>query len=197
MLEETVKRGIAAMLPVYNGGNVTKIITADGQEIIDRKTCRTVLRNIAQIYNVDLSAIRRHYRKPLNKKLGVPIPLSMDILLIPIKFRKKPLGANDGTLGYVNLGQIQGVMPEGRTTSLINLKSGVVIRSLVSRNTVLEYIKNARLVKNLYINKHFDVEGEHRLFQHFVKEMGDRYNTILLGARLLQYIDKMIKTRAE
>jgi hypothetical protein len=201
MLEEVVERGIAAILPVYDEGNVTRLITTDGDEIINRRTCRTVLKNLARIYGVDLSAIRQLYRKPLNKKLGVPIPLGIDILLIPVKFRKKPLGANDGTMGYVNFEQIHSVESEERTTSLIELKSGVIVRPLVSKDTVLEYMKNARLVKNLYIKRHLNSEEVFKFLPHFTKEATAQYHANLLGIRLLQLIlmdiFKTYKSQAE
>ena len=43
MLDEVIEKGIAAMLPVYDRGNVTKLITIDGDEIINKRTCRTCL----------------------------------------------------------------------------------------------------------------------------------------------------------
>jgi hypothetical protein len=174
MLKEVVQRGIAAMLPVYDGGNVTRLITNSGEQIIKKRTCKTVLKRLARLYGVDLPAVRQLYRKPLNKKLSIPIPLGMDILLIPLKFREKPLGANDGTLGYVNFEQIGRVVSEDKSTPLINLKSGVVVRPLVSKDTVLEYMKNARFVKKLYVKRHFNIEGILKS-QLLVKETGTHY----------------------
>ncbi len=188
MLDEVIEKGIAAMLPVYDRGNVTKLITIDGDEIINKRTCRTVLKNLARIYGVDLPAIRQLYCKPLNKKLGIPIPLGNNILLIPVKFRKKPLGANDGTLGYVNLEQIHSVESDGRTASLINLKNGVIVHPVVSKDTVLEYIKNARLVKNLYIKRHFVSEEVFECIPHLLKEVDAKYSANLLRICLLKLI---------
>ena len=94
MLEEVTRAGLAAILPVYKNGNVTKLITYDGKERIDVRTCRTVLKNIARIYGADLTALRKMYGRPLNKSYSIPIPFSLDMVLMPIKVRKKPLGNN-------------------------------------------------------------------------------------------------------
>ena len=56
---------------------------------------------------MDLAALREFYGKAVNKKQGVPIPMTTNLLLIPVKARKNPLGENDGTFGYVNCKEIK------------------------------------------------------------------------------------------
>lgn len=154
-LEDVLDMGLAALLPVYDGGNVTRLITSGGEQIIDPRTPRTVIRNLARIFGVDLAAIREQYGKPLNKRNIIPLPFAADFVLIPVKVRQQPLGQNDGTLGYVVFREIVRVEKVDNKSSSIILKSGVAIPTVVSEATVKEYIKNARLVENLYMSRHF------------------------------------------
>lgn len=154
MLENILKMGLGAILPIYKNGNVTKLITCDNKQIICNRTCKTVLKNIAKFYGVDLVAVRNQYRSPLNKKYSIPIPLTENLLLVPIKVREKPLGENDGTLGYINLNEIKELKGDNSMDCQILLKSGFVIKTKVKEKTVKEKIKDARFVRNLYLEKH-------------------------------------------
>lgn len=154
-LEDVLDVGLAALLPVYEDGNVTKLITSVGEQIIDVRTARTVLKNLARNFGVDLAATREKYGRLLNKRNIIPIPLAADLVLIPVKVREHPLGQNDGTLGYFNFCEIQRVEKSSGNSSTIILKCGVSIPTVVSETTVREYIKNARLVESFYMAKHF------------------------------------------
>lgn len=153
---EVVEKGLAAFLPIYDDGNVTQVLTSCGKEFVVRKTCKTVLKNLARFYNVDLVAVREYYGKVVNKKQGVPIPLTTNLLLIPVKARKNPLGENDGTFGYVNFREIKQVADGTDGTCHIVFQSDAKLEVLLSKGTMMEYIKNARLVENIFLKRHFD-----------------------------------------
>lgn len=155
VMEDILDLGVAAILPVYDAGNTTRLIASDGTEMADPRTCRTVLKNFARIYGIDLPAVRESYGSAINKRHAVPIPFGANMVLIPVKIREKPLGENDGTFGYVNLWDIRKVNGAGGRSSRIVLKCGKSIDIPVSRATVLEYMKNARLVESLYMDRHF------------------------------------------
>lgn len=153
---EVVEKGLAAFLPIYDDGNVTQVLTSCGKEFVVRKTCKTVLKNLARFYNVDLVAVREYYGKAVNKKQGVPIPLTTNLLLIPVKARKNPLGENDGTFGYVNFREIKQVADGTDGKCHIVFQSDAKLEVLLSKSTMMEYIKNARLVENIFLKRHFD-----------------------------------------
>lgn len=167
ILENIIKSGVIAILPIYKNGNVTKLITRDDRQIIYDRTCKTVLKNIAKFYGVDLAAVREQYRRPLNKRYSIPIPFSKDLILVPVKVREKPLGENDGTMGYINLSQIKEVKGGGNMNCQILLKNGLIIRTKVKKNTVKEQIKDAYFVENLYIRKHFGKPKASSYFEDF------------------------------
>lgn len=154
-LDGILDMGLGAILPIYERGNVTKVISRDGSKFIDKRTLKTVLKNIARFYSVDLRATRKQYGKFVNKRHSIPLPLAADLILIPVKVREKPLGKNDGTLGYVNFFEIVQVEDKVNSSSSIILKSGDNIITLLGHATILEYVKNARLVEKLYLSRHF------------------------------------------
>ena len=153
MLEEILCEGLAAMIPVYDGGNVTRVVQSDGTVVVLPRTCKTVMKNIARFYGVDLAATRRKYRRVVNKRQQIPIPFSSALLLIPLKMRKRPLGENDGTLGYVNFKEVEGV-DEGSGACKVSLRCGATVDTLVRSSTVQEYIKNAKLVEKMFLDLH-------------------------------------------
>ena len=152
---ELVNEGIAAFFPIYDGGNVTCVLTRSGKQLPIRRTCKTVLKNLARFYNIDLTAIREYYGKAVNKKQGVPIPMTTNLLLIPVKARKNPLGENDGTFGYVNFREIKQVEDGTQGSCHITFQSDKELEILVSKVTMKEYMKNAQLVENIFLNRHF------------------------------------------
>lgn len=153
---ELVNEGIAAFFPIYDGGNVTCVLTRSGKQLPIRRTCKTVLKNLARFYNIDLTAIREYYGKAVNKKQGVPIPMTTNLLLIPVKARKNPLGENDGTFGYVNFREIKQLADGAGGSCHIIFQSDKKLEVLVSKVTMKEYVKNAQLVESIFLNRHFD-----------------------------------------
>ncbi len=96
------------LVPLYeqDGGNATRIYTATGQIHEDRRTMRWVLRKIARIYSVDLERLRHNVGANLAVSQGVPLPLAPELVLAPLKLRQA-IGANDGSIGYVNISAIE------------------------------------------------------------------------------------------
>jgi len=171
-LKEVLGLGLGAIIPIYQDGNVTEVIAKDGSRFIDKRTLRTVLKNIAKFYSVDLAAVRKQYGSFINKRHSIPIPFSAKLVLIPFKARERPLGKNDGTLGYVNFFQISEVKTETNNGTSIVLKSGQAIVTMLGTDTLKEYIKNARLVEELYLSRHFEGLYTHSVFResHTEKE---------------------------
>ncbi|HHY04870.1 MAG TPA: hypothetical protein GX534_06770 [Thermoanaerobacterales bacterium] len=157
ILEDVLNKGLAAMVPIYENGNVTRLVVSNGSDMIDQRTCRTVLKNIAYIYGTDLASVRRCYGLAINKKNSVPLPLAVNLVLIPVKMRKNPLGKSDGTLGYVNFKEIDKVKYTDDKGCDVLLKSGSMIHVLVSSVTMKDYMKNAQIVENVYVDRHFKV----------------------------------------
>ncbi|WP_213950737.1 competence protein ComK [Tepidanaerobacter syntrophicus] len=157
--KDIIQRKVAALLPIYDRGNVTIFIAGDGEKIVIRKTCKTVLKTLAHCHNVDLVAARKNCGKVLNKKLQVPIPLTPKTLLIPVKFREKPLGKNDGALGYLNFFQIKEVNEAKNRKCIVSFYNGVKLKVPITCETMKEYLKNARIVERIFLRHDIPEQG--------------------------------------
>ena len=155
ILEDVLGKGLAAIMPVYENGNVTRLVDSNGLDMVDQRTCRTVLKNLAGIYGIDLTSVRHSYGLAINKKNSVPLPFAVDLVLIPVKMRENPLGKSDGTLGYVNFKEIDEVVYTDDKGCDVLLKSGIMVRVFVSKPTMQDYVKNAQIVESIYVDRHF------------------------------------------
>ncbi|KXG78373.1 hypothetical protein AN618_04390 [Fervidicola ferrireducens] len=180
-VEMFISTGIAALVPVYESGqgNATRLITSDGKEHLVSHTVKTVIKRIARAYGADLSALRKNYGKAVNRKNYVPIPLSSSLILIPVKFRERPLSENDGTVGYLSYYEIQKVSEEAPGCRVL-LSCGRELKILLAKATLMDYMKDARLIAGLYEERHkkdgnclrennFPYESEARLREELVK----------------------------
>lgn len=155
MLENVPAGCIAAIIPDYeiNVGNITRIIDKDGKEQVVYKTVKTLLRKLAGIYAVDLSALRVKYAALLNQQNIIPLGFNENLILIPFKMRK-PITKNDGSLGYINLSSIEKLQKKDNDNTDIILLNGNHLKSIVSYATAYKHLKNAQLVKQYYLNLH-------------------------------------------
>ncbi|MFZ5968989.1 MAG: hypothetical protein ACOYVK_17675 [Bacillota bacterium] len=160
-MEKTIEMGIACIMPIYQSqvGNSTKIITECGNIYVDQRTMRSVLKIICKYYTIHLEACREKYGKVLQHRLGIPIPIHHNLLLIPLKMRK-PLLPKDGAYGYVNLYSIADIKTKEENT-ILYLHNGMEITCLQRIKTVQQNINNAKLLaKNKESVYHIDNGGE-------------------------------------
>ncbi len=154
-LTQHLKEGIACLKPIYERGigNATQIITVPGNSYIDTRITKSVLKHLARLYGVDLSAMRKNYGEIVGQKNMVPIPFNKNLLMIPLKMRK-PITRNDGTTGYINLTQLEAVKDQGENQVLLILKNGIQVRCLMKASTVEKHVRNARIVLQHYQQTH-------------------------------------------
>lgn len=136
---EKYEEKIGAFIPVYQTGlgNITRLYLQDGSIVQLTITVRSLLARLAFYYAVDLKALRIQCGKNLNRKLYLPLPLSSELTLVPLRVRR-PKFSKDGANGYVSLQQVADVMPinEHPFRSAVVLKSGRKIFSLSHCRTV-------------------------------------------------------------
>ncbi|MCG0274857.1 MAG: hypothetical protein L5655_01665 [Thermosediminibacteraceae bacterium] len=154
-VETLIRAGIAALVPVYEAvaGNATRVITLDGKDHLIANTLRTVIRRIARAYGADLTALRENYGKVINRRNYVPVPLSPSLILIPVKLRERPLSENDGTVGYLSYYEIKKITDEGASCRVL-LSCGRELKVFLAKTTLLEYMKDARLIAGIYEERH-------------------------------------------
>ncbi|ASS73877.1 hypothetical protein CIG75_02075 [Tumebacillus algifaecis] len=149
---ESYVHELALLAPVYveGGGDMTRVVTMDGDMWNDPRPVPVVLKGIARHFGVDLTAVRERYGDILGRRLYVPLPFAPRLTLVPVKMRQ-PRIAKDGTTGYVAAQVIERVMPGARTTtSALLLGGGQKVKCLQSGEFVRQQLRNARIVQTFY-----------------------------------------------
>lgn len=107
-------RQICAIMPVYldDGINGTVITYLDGTtDAVPNRLC-WVLDDLLQYLRSSRAVLIAQSRSVLGKKARrVPLILSRDFCLVPVKGRKTN-GANDKILGYILLQHVQNMIPQ-------------------------------------------------------------------------------------
>lgn len=190
-INNIMDRGLCCLRPKYEGhyGNVTEIITGDGEKCIIYKTLKTILRIICRYYGLDLKTIRTKYGSIVNQKNIVPLPLSHDLVLLPFKMRK-PIFIKDGSYGYVNIFYIEDIYEEGNSTK-IRLSSGQKITCLNTLKTANDHLNKGKVIindnafktrynvspRNYYFYEEFDspaTKGDIAILQKEIVEIKER-----------------------
>src|SRR5690554_434677 len=111
---------INCLIPVYDefGGNSTEVWFEGGEKILIPHKTKTVLKNLAKIFAVDISQLKRKYGVLIGKKISTPLAFHPDLILIPIKFRK-PYSKDEGATGYIVHQKVVGCSLCDNTNTLI------------------------------------------------------------------------------
>jgi hypothetical protein len=128
----------AAYIPCYNNGNVVQAVTKDGQTVMVEKSIKSLLKNLLRRNGQDYSLLKKSISGCTGKDKCIPVPLSIDTVLIPAKVRKA-IGTNDGAFAYVDLYSIESLY--GDKNSTIRLRCGRDINTLESEKTIRSRMK--------------------------------------------------------
>lgn len=186
-IEDMINLGICVLCPTYekNIGNVTKIITGDGQSFTDQRTVKTVLKIIAKHHEVHIETYKEKYAKVLHQRLNVPIYLNKKLLLVPLKMRK-PKFKKDGAKGYINLYAIEKII-EKETSTLVKLKNNIEITVFNKLKTVQNQINKAKFIEIEVLLKTKDEAAEIKDFYTAYKTPATKGDV----ARLQEEIEKL------
>lgn len=158
---EKIVPTIVAIEPCYgkDGGNTTRIYTRNGEIFEDNRRLQTVLKNIARHFGADLAALRETYGKLLGCDQNIPLSLSLNLVLVPLKMRK-PQFEQDGATGYVSASAVtaittteKGEAPE-TARCLIHLTGGLTVPGLYSKRNTEKRLINGRLALSHYAALH-------------------------------------------
>lgn len=144
---------IEAMLPVYvkDKGNCTEIITKDGS-FIKNATIETCTKHLADYYNLSLYHNRLNYGQELGIVNKVPLVINEDLVYIYINVRK-PMFNHDAAFGLIDVNAIKSTY-EKEGKAVLQMNSGRTIKMRQSIKTLKKSILNARIVKDIYREKH-------------------------------------------
>ncbi|WP_284680678.1 hypothetical protein [Aceticella autotrophica] len=119
MIDKNIPIVFLAILPVYidGCGSGTELIDIKGESVIIKSAVKSILKKILKEYVVDINALKNKYAKSLGIKNAIPLPLTRDFTLIPLKTRK-PMVLKDSAYGYIYYEKIKKVFDNGISCTL-------------------------------------------------------------------------------
>ncbi len=155
---ENCIQSIVALEPCYGpeGGNSTRIYTRQGDLIQDNRRLKTILAKMLKFYGYDLVELRNKYKNYLGCGQCVPLPISHQLALVPLKMRQ-PLVENDGASGYVSVADIVKITEEESSSESgeqlkcrLYLNGGLIVPCCFTRQVVEKRLNQGRLVLDHY-----------------------------------------------
>ncbi|HSW35618.1 MAG TPA: hypothetical protein VLH18_03350 [Candidatus Limnocylindrales bacterium] len=194
---ETIVTSIVALEPCYGtqGGNATRIYTRQGEILEDKRRLLTILKKTVRYYSLDLTSLRQNYATYLGCNQNAPLPLSAQLVLVPLKMRQ-PLVENDGADGYVNVCAIIDItdvineMNGAITGCRLHLIGGHSVTCLFSRKTTEKRTTAGRLA----LDRRLALQG-YSSGESFIREKAnegtDDYVLEIIKKLLLYLLQKM------
>ncbi len=142
---------IIYFIPSYEKtiGSVTKIMLESGEETVVNIKCKSYFNRICREYTVDSFASRSKYGKLIGAINFIPIPLSGEMLLIPVKVRK-PMVKGDEAMGYANFHQIKNCTKEKTGEGQLTFQNDSKLRIISSYKTLQKNIREASIINDYY-----------------------------------------------
>ena len=148
-----INKGIYGLVPIYHkdGGNYTKLIFESDPPILVEKRVQTVVVRFAAFFQKDIRLIRQQAREITGQRSINPLPITLDIILVPFKMRK-PIGKDDGAVGYILSNAIEKVV-QARDEVRVLLKNG-------------QYCS----VLDTYLTAQHHIGYAHQIYYHLLQE---------------------------
>jgi hypothetical protein len=104
--------GLLCLLPHYadDGTNGTMLYLSGGRTLFLPNKTKTVLRQLAREFAVDLQAAREIYARYCHRGRLVPVVLLPSLVLLPVHSRQA-LAKDDGATGYLVFAQVAQIVP--------------------------------------------------------------------------------------
>ena len=101
-------REVQALLPRYDewGNNGTVIYLQGNRQVYDTRRVETVLKELAGVFAVDITLLRRNARKALGRSRNVPLVMHRALWLMPVICRSVQ-SRHDGAIGYLVYQQVE------------------------------------------------------------------------------------------
>ncbi len=155
-VEIYLEEGLLALVPVYDNGDRSAVVTLKGRHQ-ERRTVLALVKSMAALYSLDLSALRRRCAELIGVKHHISLSLNENLILLPAKVRT---AAEPGemTIGYVNLGQIENVFAsaedEGPALSKIVFKNGFELATINTAEKLKKRMEHGeKVLKDLLLTR--------------------------------------------
>ncbi len=146
---ELMKKEIAAIIPASHaeGGEATLLIKVNGEKYLDRRSTGWIIKRLAQLYNIDLHAVKKNYGPLLGRKRYIPVPLCTTLIYLPLTLKTDTFPL-DRKLGYISLEQIEGTKKETCSNILV-LKNGLELSCFNTMTAIQARLRESRLLQKI------------------------------------------------
>jgi len=138
---------INCLIPIYEqqGGNSTEVWLAGGEKIVIPYKTKTVLKNLAKVFAVDISQLKRKYGVLVGKKVAAPLAFHPELILLPIKIRE-PFAKDEGANGYIVHNKVKGCTPGGKIKTQITFYDDTALDCLQGVTSVNLSIAHGEII---------------------------------------------------
>lgn len=140
---------ILCLLPFYDtdGGNSTQMLLEEGKKLMIQRRTKTVVKALARIFAVDITAMKERCGPYLGRKSSTPLPLRPDFILLPVKMRV-PLAKDEGAWGYIVLQKILSCEKLAEGQSQVIFRDGTKIKCLQKVGSIRLMMAQAQLLRS-------------------------------------------------
>ncbi|KJS21374.1 MAG: hypothetical protein VR72_10730 [Clostridiaceae bacterium BRH_c20a] len=138
---------INCLIPIYEqlGGNSTEVWLVGGEKIVIPYKTKTVLKNLAKVFAVDISQLKRKYGVLVGKRVSAPLAFHPELILLPIKIRE-PFAKDEGANGYIVHNKVKSCNPLEKTKTQIIFCDDTVLGCMQSVTSVNLSIAHGEIV---------------------------------------------------
>lgn len=161
---EKILEVLTAVVPTYiqGKGRATEIYLKDGKKLIDSRTPKAIINEIAAIMAVDMGSLKRFCSHRLAIKNALPLPFAPNLMFVPLRVRK-PIVPKDTATGYINFFSIVDVHKVDKVSE-IEIDGGVKVSCIQSLKNVQVYLVYSRLIyrewQSVYVNPYIKEVGQ-------------------------------------
>ncbi|KJS87731.1 MAG: hypothetical protein JM58_03455 [Peptococcaceae bacterium BICA1-8] len=138
---------INCLIPIYEqlGGNSTEVWLVGGEKIVIPYKTKTVLKNLAKVFAVDIAQLKRKYGVLIGKKVAAPLAFHPELILLSIKIRE-PFAKDEGANGYIVHNKIKNCIPGDNTKAQVTFYDDTVLDCLQGVTSVNLSIAHGEII---------------------------------------------------
>ncbi|ACB86105.1 hypothetical protein [Natranaerobius thermophilus] len=154
-----VIHNLRAIVPEYleDHGNITKVVFKNGQKTFFKKSYRSTVAKLISDMGYHQEELVKKYGQVINRKQGIPIPLTENDVMVQIKYRK-PIGKDDGAMARINPEDLKDIRPleADKNKSVLIFKNGDTMNSLTKYQDLITHITHGYQVLKEFNENIFD-----------------------------------------
>lgn len=154
-LSTWLTQGMWGIIPMYgqDGCNGSTLLFNNGPPLKVGKKVQSVIKAICALYQKDVNLVRKYASQFTGIKSLNPLPITPEVILVPVKIRK-PVGKNDGATGYIFHLAIDAVKAND-SGCILHLKDNTQLQVLDSVSTMKRRINITNMIYKIIKDRTF------------------------------------------